>query len=225
MAVTNEPERRAHLNFPKSIRWTKSLVLILGLLLLRPASAQDRPASHNRLTNQDVISMVQLGLSDDVIIAKIRAAAAKGADAVSFETSANGLKALKAANVPDSVIKAMINPTSVTSVVIAGAGTISTDPNLPPPEVGVYWKDGANFILIQSRTLTQAKVGGKAGSFFTNGMRSEHWDATIDGPTSQNRPKDRRPVFYFYVADGVTASDYVLINLEKKNARLEVLGE
>ena len=209
------------MNFPKSFRWTGSFVLILGLLLVGPASAQDRPALHNRLTNQDVISMVQLQLSDDLIIAKIRASAAKGADAVSFDTSADGLRALKAANVPDSVIKAMINPTPATSVVIAGAGAISTDPNLPPPEVGVYWKDGANFILIQSRTLTQAKVGGRAGSFFSDGMRSEHWDATIDGPTSQNRLKDRRPVFYFYVADGVTASDYVLIKLEKKNDHRE----
>jgi hypothetical protein len=79
--------------------------------------------------------MVQLELSDDVIIAKIRAAAAKGADAVSFDTSADGLRTLKAANVPDSVIKAMINPTPATSVVIAGAGAISTDPNLPPPKL------------------------------------------------------------------------------------------
>jgi len=210
-----------HMYFPKSFRWTESFVLILGLLLVGHASAQDRPSLHNRLTNQDVISMVQLELSDDVIIAKIRAAAAKGADAVSFDTSADGLRALKAANVPDTVIKAMINPIPATSVVFAGAGAISTDPNLPPPEVGVYWKDGAKFILIQSRTLTQAKVGGRAGSFFTDGMRSEHWDATIDGPTSLNRLKDRRPVFYFYVADGVTASDYVLIKLEKKNDRRE----
>lgn len=43
----------------------------------------------------------------------------------------------------------------------------------------------------------------------------------IEGPTSQNHLKDRRPVFYFYVADGATASDYVLIKLEKKGDRRE----
>ena len=56
-------------------------------------------------------------------------------------------------------------------------------------------------------TVTQAKVGGRAGAFFTNGMRSEHWDATVAGPTSKNRVKDGQPVFYFYVPDGDTAAD------------------
>ena len=60
-----------------------------------------------------------------------------------------------------------------------------------------------------------------AGAFFTNGMRSEHWDAVVEGPTSQNRLRDPRPVFYFYVADGATASDYVLIKLEKKGDHRE----
>lgn len=197
------------------------LALCLGLLLLAPARAQDGSSSHKRMTNQDVIDMVKLGLSDDVIVAKIREASAKSADAVYFDTSLDGMKALKAANVPDSVIKVMINPAAVPVTVIAGAAPVATDPNLPPPEVGVFWKDGANFVLIQSRTLTEAKVGGRAGAFFTNGMRGEHWDAVVEGPTSQNRLRDRRPVFYFYVADGATASDYVLIKLEKKSDHRE----
>jgi hypothetical protein len=70
-------------------------------------------------------------------------------------------------------------------------------------------------------SLSQAKVGGRAGSFFTNGIRSEHWDATVAGPISKNQIKDRRPVFYFYVPDGDTAADYVLIKLEKKSDHRE----
>jgi len=70
-------------------------------------------------------------------------------------------------------------------------------------------------------TLAQAKVGGRAGSFFSNGMRSEHWDATIEGPTSKNHVKEHRPIFYFYVPDGDTAADYVLIKLERKNDHRE----
>jgi len=172
-----------------------------------------------RLTNQDVIDMTALGLSDDVIIAKIRSLS--GADGLKFDTSVEGLKALKAGKVSDAVIKVMVNPTPPPAPVVVAATAISNDPNLPPPEVGVYWKDGQNFVLIQGMTLTQAKVGGRAGSFFTNGMRSEHWDATVAGPTSKNRVKDLRPVFYFYVPDGDTAADYVLIKLEKKSDHRE----
>lgn len=171
-----------------------------------------------RLTNQDVIDMTALGISDDVIIAKIRS---MSADALKLDTSVDGLKALKAAKVSDAVIKVMVNPAPPPPPVILAATAISSDPNLPPPEVGVYWKDGQNFVLLQGLTVTQAKVGGRAGSFFTNGMRSEHWDATVAGPTSKNHVKDRQPVFYFYVPDGDTAADYVLIKLEKKSDHRE----
>ena len=171
-----------------------------------------------RLTNQDVIDMTAMGLSDDVIIAKIRS---MPGDGLKFDTSVEGLKALKAGKVSEAVIKVMVNPTPPPAPVILAATAISNDPNLPPPEVGVYWKDGQNFVLIQGMTLTQAKVGGRAGSFFTNGMRSEHWDATVAGPTSKNRVKDHQPVFYFYVPDGDTAADYVLIKLEKKSDHRE----
>jgi hypothetical protein len=141
-----------------------------------------------RLTNQDVIDMTAMGLSDDVIIAKIRSVSGDG---LKFDTSVEGLKALKAAKVSDAVIKVMVNPAPPPAPVVVAATAVSSDPNLPPPEVGVYWKDAQNFVLIQGMTVTQAKAGGRAGAFFTNGMRSEHWDATVAGPTSKNRVKDR----------------------------------
>ena len=153
-----------------------------------------------RLTNQDIIDMVKLGLSNDVIIAKIRGA--HGQDQLAFDTGVAGLKSLKAANVPDEVIKVMINPAPVPISIApaAGGAQAAPDPNFPPAEVGVYWRDG---------------------SFFTYGMRSEHWDAYLEGPTSKNRVKDRQPQFYFYVPDGISAADYVLIRLEKKGNRRE----
>jgi hypothetical protein len=172
-----------------------------------------------RLTNQAVIEMVSLGLSDDVIIAKIRADSA--ADATRFDTGVDGLKALKAGNVSDGVIKVMINPAPPPAPVIAASSPMSVDPNFPPPEVGVYWKDGANFILVQGQAISNAKAGGRAASYFTYGARGQHWDATLNGPTSGNIVKDRRPLFYFYVPDGADGSDYVLIKLQKKSDRRE----
>ena len=102
-----------------------------------------------RFTNQDIIEMVRLGLSDDVIIAKIRSVS--GQDALKFDTSVDGLKA---ARVSDQVIKVMINPER-TPVSVAPSGAPSgVDPNLPPPEVGVYWKDAERFIPIEGQALT-----------------------------------------------------------------------
>jgi hypothetical protein len=192
------------------------------LLLLFVSGVASTQEMSKRLTNQDIIEMVKLGLSNDVIISKIRSA--NGQDQLAFDTSVDGLKMLKAGNVPDEVIKVMINPAPVPVSItpVANTGTQPAfDPNFPPPEVGVYWRDGASFVLIEGQALSRAKVGGRAGSFFTDGMRSEHWDAYLEGPTSKNRVKDRQPHFYLYVPDGISAADYVLIHLEKKGNRRE----
>jgi hypothetical protein len=198
----------------------KTRVALLSLLLACSGWAQQM--SH-RLSNQDIIDMAGLGLSDDVIITKIRSAGRP--EDLSFDTSVAGLKALKAAKVSDAVIKVMINPAPAPPPAAAAASAASTpapaDPNLPPPEVGVYWKDGYTFVRVEGEILSQAKVGGRAGSYFTYGLRSQHWDAYINNPTSKNRVRDRHPMFYFYVPDGASASDFLLIKLEKKGNRRE----
>ena len=195
------------------------LFFLLGAVCV--AGAQEDTKLRKRFSNQDVIEMAKAGLSDDVIITKIRQAYDAGPDAVSFDTSVDGLKALKGASVPDSVIKVMINPAPPPATVVAGTSPISVDPNLPPPEVGVYWRDERKFILIQGQAVTNTKTGGKAGSFFTDGLRNQHWDATIQGNTSKNVVRDRQPVFYLYVPDGDDSSDYVLVKLNKKGDHRE----
>jgi hypothetical protein len=193
-----------------------SLLATLFFLLATTALSQQLS---KRITNKDVIDMVALGVSDDVIITKIRSAAAGGT--LQFDTSVDGLKELKAAKVSDEVIKVMINPAPPAAQLVVAAAPITNDPNLPPPEVGVYWKNGNAFNRIEGQSISQAKVGGKAGSMFTYGMRNEHWDATLDGPESKNVINDRQPVFYIYVPDGASSSDFALIILEKKGNRRE----
>src|SRR5271155_6106848 len=181
--------------------------LLAALFLLFVSTPWSQPLG-KRITNKDVIDMTTLGLSDDVIIAKIRAAAAGGT--LQFDTSVDSLKELKAAKVSDEVIKVMINPTPPAAPVVVAATPISNDPSLPPPEVGVYWKNGNAFVLIEGQAISQAKVGGKAGSMFTYGMRNEHWDAYLNGPQSKNVIQERQPLFYIYVPDGASSSDFAL---------------
>jgi len=196
----------------------KKLATLLLILLSSMVWAQQM--SH-RMTNQDVIDMVALGLSDEVILTKIHAAS-KPED-LAFDTSMEGLKALKAGKVSDAVLKVMINPVPAAPAVSAtpGAIAVTSDPNLPPQEVGVFWKNGYNFVRVEGEILSQAKVGGRAGSMFTYGLRAQHWDAYVNGPTSKNRIKELRPLFYFYVPDGASAADFLLIKMEKKGNRRE----
>src|SRR5438270_6986242 len=190
----------------------KRLTSLLAALFLLLASTTWSQQLGKRITNKDVIDMASLGLSDDLIIAKIRGAAAGGT--LQFDTSVNGLKELKAAKVSDDVIKVMINPAPPAGPIVVAAAPMSNDPNLPPPEVGVYWKNGSAFTRIEGQAISQAKVGGKAGSMFTYGLRNEHWDAYLDGPQAKNVVSDHLPVFYIYVPDGGSAADFTLISLE-----------
>jgi hypothetical protein len=202
----------------------KTISSLLIFCVLVPASisaAQDAATLHQRLTNQDIIGMVQAGISDGVITTKIRATSASNPASISFDTSASGLKALKAASVSEAVIEVMISPMQPQPTVITNGGAMTLDPNLPPPEVGVYWKDGTRYIRIEGQALSQTKIGGKAGAMFTYGFRGLHWDAYLNGPTSSHILKERRPVFYLYVPDGGSSSDYSLMKLNKKGNRRE----
>src|ERR1700728_3444609 len=197
----------------------KQLTSLLAALFLLLVSVTWSQPLGKRITNKDVIDMTTLGLSDDVIIAKIRSAS--GGGTLQFDTSVDGLKELKVAKVADEVIKVMINPTPPAAQVVVAATPITNDPSLPPPEVGVYWKNANAFTRIEGQAISQAKVGGKAGSMFTYGLRNEHWDAYLDGPQSKNIINERQPVFYIYVPDGASSSDFALIILEKKDNRRE----
>jgi hypothetical protein len=198
----------------------KRLTSLLAALFLLLVSTTWSQQLSKRITNKDVVDMTAAGLSDDIIITKIRGAAAGGT--LQFDTSVDALKELKAAKVSDEVIKVMINPTPPAAPVVVAATTpMTNDPNLPPPEVGVYWKNANSFVRIEGQAISQTKVGGKAGSMFTYGMRNEHWDAYLNGPQSKNVIQDRLPVFYIYVPDGASSSDFVLISLEKKGDRRE----
>jgi S1-C subfamily serine protease len=87
------------------------LALVIGPTWpISPQQAQqfapsNSTASTKPLTNADVVEMESLGLSDEVIIAKIHATAE-----TDFDTSIDGLKALKAEKVSDAVLKAMLDP-------------------------------------------------------------------------------------------------------------------
>src|SRR5712672_3451946 len=110
-----------------------------------------------RLVNKDIVDMVALGLSDELIIDKVRSSA----DTAQFDTSVDALKALKEAKVSDAVIRVMINPRAASApaaTLVPAVATVSApDPNLPPQEVGVFWKDDTRFIFIEGQTVSNAK--------------------------------------------------------------------
>lgn len=91
--------------------WRCTLRRVLALFLLALTAQAQAP-----LSNDDVIKLVQVGLSAGVIIEKIASSPA------SFDTSTDALVRLAGAKVPPDVIKAMVEKT----------GTAAAPPPAPP---------------------------------------------------------------------------------------------
>lgn len=139
--------------------------VLLGLALSPSLTAQDTKP----LTNQDVIQLVKLGLSAEIINAKIAESPA------SFDLSVAGLTTLAQNKVPNEVIKAMqvksSNSTGRPSATggentaaaksATAAAKTSTVPL--PPDKGVYLWDGKQMhLLTQSRVPSMGQSGWRS---------------------------------------------------------------
>src|SRR5712691_3268516 len=116
----------------KDVSMKKALTLLSLLLLFSVASdciaasqfevgRQQTQASGAPLTNKDVVEMVKIGISTDIIIAKIKASPTK------FDTSVGAMQELKTASVPDAVILAMVQAPNGSTSAEAVAPTGSSD--------------------------------------------------------------------------------------------------
>ena len=189
--------RDRKMEIPDKIRL--ALVVLLYIATALACAAQQPPA---KMVNQDVIDMASLGLSDEVIVDKIHAASA-----TDFDTGLEALKALKAAKVSDTVIRAMINPGTPPAAVPAPAASpapAKADPNDPndPHDPGIYMyaktRDGVKMIMLEPTVYTQGKMSGAFTSALTYGAAKMKWKAIVRGSHANMKTADSSTVFYFY---------------------------
>jgi hypothetical protein len=183
--------------------------------------AQD-PASR-AVTISDVIAMKQAGLSDDLVVAKIR----QGNKPANLST--DDLIALKKQNVSDSVIKVLMDPASPATSVSAATGSAvanrilnvnpsgatpepgasevgNPDDPMTPHDSGIYISStdsaGKSHMAMLERAAYQGtKTGGVFVSAFTYGAVKAKTKAILPGRTATARTVQGKPVFYFYFED------------------------
>ena len=185
-------------------------IVFAGLCLLLAAVV---PAQQV-LTNQTVIKMVKSGLSDDIIVTTINASQGK------YDTSADGLIALKGAGVSDKVISAMVAK--------ASAGTGGADPAVPSAaanpaitasgrpagidEIGVYYKDKSGAWTAMLPEVVNFKTGGVVKHIATVGIVKGDINGHIQGvhaKLSITFPV----VLAVYVPEGTEITEYQLLHL------------
>jgi hypothetical protein len=151
------------------------------------------------LGNDAIVEMVHAGLADEIIIAKIQASQAN------YDLSTAGLIALSKENVPNEVIKTMIEAQAMGQGANAPAPVAATpDPNSPdsPHDAGIYLYaktvGGPQMIQLEPTAYTEGKTSGVLASALTNGIAKVKWLAVIRGTKAEVRCTDPSPVFYFY---------------------------
>jgi hypothetical protein len=168
----------------------------------------------SRVGNQDVIDMVALGLSDDVILDKIHAT-----QATEFDISVAALRTLKAAKVSDTVIRAMINSHPSGSIPSKTAVVSGTN-NTLPEEVGVY-------VVIKGKVtemepeIVNWQTGGWLKSHASLGIVKGDENGKVMKSKSPFEVSDNPVEFFIKTLEGTSVTEYQLLRLHEKNDRRE----
>lgn len=180
----------------RSVRLALVLAVALAALLINPVVGA-RGSAQEVLTNDSVIGMVKAGLSESVIISKIRTSERK------FDTSTDGLIKLKGAKVPDKVIEAMISGDAPAAPAASAAS--QTD-----PMIAYVSSAGARPLKV-----VHGEMEVSAGPFV--GSRQE---VVLPAPRADYRITDKQPVF----STNLAAEQWALIRLKpgKKDRNLPI---
>ena len=160
------------------------------------AACMTTPALAETLDNDKVVQLVNLGIGNEAVIAKI-----KGSDG-DYDVTTNALIALKNANVPGPVIAAMIDVTTRKAERRSSELSMdSPDPKVPHAS-GIYmlanWLPEPKMVLINPTTSSQTKTGGFLGYALTGGIASMSFKAVIPGGAARTTSSVNQPTFYFY---------------------------
>jgi len=164
-------------------------------------------AAQQAMNNDAVIKMVKAGLSDDIIVGSISSQPGQ------YDTSADGLIALKTAGASDKVVAAMISKASGAAAPAAAAAPAPSN-GLPPgiDEIGVYIQDKSGNWVSLMPEVVNFKTGGVLKSLATNGLVKGDINGHIEGPKAKTTAT-LPVVFAVYTQDGTAITEYQLLRL------------
>lgn len=181
-------------------------------------------AQTETLTNADIISLAEIGLSDEVIITKVKASN------TAFDTSVEALKALKEKGISNDIIVEMINAKEIKD----------KDTDVINKNIGIYYKAGEKYSKLYPsafRGTTSSTLGSTVTPYISNTKNK----AVLDGEKSENIIITNIPEFIFYFNKNTnhesksldwcfsvasSPKEFVLVKMiEKKDRRELIIGE
>lgn len=167
----------------------KKLALAAALVLV----SLNNPALAETLDNAKVVELLNLGLGDEAVIAKIKATEGN------YDISTDALIELKKAGASSAVIAAVIDVAGKKDS--AALSLDSPDPKVPHA-TGIYmlqdWLAAPKMQAINVTTSNQTKTGGFFGYALTGGLASMSFKSVVPGPSARTVSDVSQPTFYFY---------------------------
>ena len=177
------------------------------------ALASTTSSSTQHLTVDDVIKLTQAGLSEDVLVTKIK----KNGQA--FDLSPDQMLQLKSNKVSDKVIQYMLDPTKAEPAETGAAGKPSDSPW--PDEAGVYWRRSGetawNELLPE---VVYWKTGGVMKSIASYGVVKQDVNGHIEGKSSKTQTTSSAE-FLIVAPEGIAITEYELLRLRQNGDNRE----
>ena len=182
-------------------------------------SSPSAPAAPQAMDNASIIRLSSSGLSEELIVQTI------GATPGHYDTTTDGIIAMKKAGITDKEIGAMLtknaNPNGPAPVTVIAAG-----PTLPPgvDEVGVYYKDKNGAWVEFQPEIVNYKSGGVLKSIATDGIVKGDKNGHVPGKTaalSVSHPVD----ILIYAPEGTAYNEYQLLKLRQNSNNREFRSE
>jgi hypothetical protein len=205
------------------------LALMLCLAFVGHVNAQNEV-----MTNDEVITLAKAGLSQSIIIGKIRTSKSN------FDLSTDSLIKLKQAGISDDIVAAMLEAKSGRSTAAAAGESMSGDPNDPMAKHthGIYLfeeREGVRKMTqLQPNVSAQNRTGGGFTAAVTPfGLGKVKTKANLPGRNADLQITTPSPVFYFYLdttsgglntSSGVpsTPNEFTLVRFNQRSDNREV---
>lgn len=180
----------------------RKVPFVVALMLLCPLLI-----AQQTLNNDAVIKLVKAGLSEDLIVSTI------GGSPGTYDTSADGLIALKGAGVSDKVVAAIVTKAAAPAVVPApAAAAVPAGSTLPAgiDEIGVYYKNKSGAWVALDPEVVNFKSGGFLKSMATDGLVKGDMNGHVQGGHAKI-PLTFPVQLAIYAPEGTAVTEYQLL--------------
>ena len=173
------------------------IMVVLALVSLTLVSATSLTAQEV-LTNDSILAMKKAGMSDSLILAKIRTSQTK------FDTSTKGLIGLKSAGLSDQIIEAMVGHAGS-----AGSPPAAAAPAAPVAAAARATTAKETIFHLTGNKYVELAAASSSVEFNTSVFDSKT-ELVLKGKKAPYRISDRKPVFY----STWSANDVPLVRLK-----------